>query len=79
MSASSKPGDVLYGVLSIARFLRAEEAETARLSFDLSGPVESRARALAEPERIVIDLPEVDFHIDPAVGRIAAPRAGALI
>jgi N-acetylmuramoyl-L-alanine amidase len=56
-----------------------DDGETARLTFDLSGPVEARAQALVDPDRIVLDFPEVDFHIDPAAGHIASPRAGALI
>jgi N-acetylmuramoyl-L-alanine amidase len=46
----------------------------AKLTFDLSGPVEGRAFAMADPDRIVIDIPEVNFQIDPAVGRVAPGR-----
>lgn len=56
-----------------------DEGESARLSFDLSGPVEARARAIADPERILIDFPEVNFQIDPSVGHVVAPRAGAIV
>ncbi len=41
----------------------------ARLTFDLSAPVEGRAFALADPDRIIVDVPEVNFQVDPAVGR----------
>jgi len=51
----------------------SEDGETAKLSFDLSGPVEASAHAMADPDRIVVDLSEVNFQLDPAVGR-AAPR-----
>jgi len=47
----------------------------ARLTFDLSAPVEGRAFALADPDRIVVDVPEVNFQIDPAVGRPQPGRA----
>ncbi|HLJ71031.1 MAG TPA: N-acetylmuramoyl-L-alanine amidase [Roseiarcus sp.] len=58
-----------------------EYAGGARLTFDLSAPVEGRAFALADPDRIVIDVPEVNFQIDPAVGRPQQGHAalGALI
>jgi len=56
-----------------------DEGDFARLGFDLSDAVEARARAIADPDRILIDFPEVNFQIDPAVGRAAAPRAGAII
>ena len=53
----------------------------ARLTFDLSAPVEGRAFALADPDRIIIDVPEVNFQIDPAIGRPQQGHAalGALV
>jgi N-acetylmuramoyl-L-alanine amidase len=56
-----------------ARLVEADDA--AKLTFDLSAPVEGRAFAMADPNRIVIDVPEVNFQIDPAVGRGAQGRA----
>ena len=41
----------------------------AELVFDLSQPVEARAYALTSPDRIVVDLPEVNFQLDPSIGR----------
>lgn len=47
-----------------------------RLVFDLSAAVAAKAFVLADPKRVIIDLPEVDFEIDPQVGLPAksAPR-----
>ena len=56
-----------------------DEGDSARLTFDLSGPVEALARPITDPDRIIVDFPEVNFQIDPSVGRIAAPRTGALV
>ena len=56
-----------------------DDGDSARLSFDLSGPVEALARPIADPDRIIVDFPEVNFQIDPSVGRVAPPRAGALV
>src|SRR5271156_2759198 len=56
-----------------------DEGDSARLTFDLSGPVDATARPIADPDRIIVDLPEVNFQIDPSVGRVAAPRTGALV
>jgi len=53
----------------------AESDGAAKLTFDLSAPVEGRAFAMADPDRIVIDVPEVNFQIDPAIGRAAQGRA----
>ena len=56
-----------------------EDGETAKLSFDLSGPVEASAHAMADPNRIVVDLGEVNFQLDPATGRAAPRRADAIV
>jgi N-acetylmuramoyl-L-alanine amidase len=52
------------------------DAGGASLTFDLSRPVEAHAYTLSSPDRIVVDLPEVVFQIDPTGGmdsRAAAP------
>jgi len=56
-----------------------EDGKTARLTFDLSAPIEARAFALADPNRIVIDVPEINFQIDPSVGRVHARTPDSLI
>ncbi len=56
-----------------------DDGDRARLSFDLSAPVAARAREIGEPLRIVLDMPEIDFRISPAVGRVVAPKADALV
>jgi N-acetylmuramoyl-L-alanine amidase len=53
----------------------ADADGVAKLTFDLSAPVEGRAFALADPERIIIDIPEVNFQIDPSIGRAAQGKA----
>ncbi|MGA2044812.1 MAG: N-acetylmuramoyl-L-alanine amidase [Roseiarcus sp.] len=52
-----------------------DEGAAATLTFDLSAPVEARATAMVDPDRIVIDVPEVNFQLDPAVGRAVQGRA----
>jgi N-acetylmuramoyl-L-alanine amidase len=54
----------------------SDEDGVAKLTFDLSAPVEARAFAMVDPDRIVIDIPEVNFQIDPAIGR--APQGRSL-
>ncbi len=51
------------------------KGETTRLIFDLTEKVPASAFALADPDRVIIDLPEVNFQIDPAVGQVARPGA----
>lgn len=50
---------------------------TTLLSIDLSAPVNVTAFVLAEPDRIIIDLPETRFHIADEAGR--PTRAEGLI
>ena len=46
-----------------------EADKTASLSFNLSENIQAQAYAMKDPERIIIDLPETNFQIDPSVGR----------
>ena len=49
-------------------------AESAKLSFDLSGPASAKAFVMADPDRVVVDLPQVDFTLDAKAGRAATGR-----
>jgi N-acetylmuramoyl-L-alanine amidase len=63
LAADSSP------VLAVASSVGLENgADRAKLSFDLTQPVAATSFVLAAPDRIVVDLPDVDFHIDPQVG-----------
>ena len=53
----------------------ASAGDVTRLVFELTAPVEPRAYLLADPDRLIVDLPEVNFQIDPALGFSAAGRA----
>jgi N-acetylmuramoyl-L-alanine amidase len=59
------------------RFSQDENA--AKLVFDLSRTVDAKPAALASPDRIVIDLSEVNFDLDPSVGRLGAAPEGSLV
>ena len=48
----------------------SQDESGARLVFDLSRSVDASASALASPERIVVDMPEVKFQLDPSAGRV---------
>jgi N-acetylmuramoyl-L-alanine amidase len=45
------------------------EGELTRLSFRLSRPVQARSFAMDNPDRVVIDLPEVNFQSPAQAGR----------
>ena len=66
-TAAPALGDEAPPVAVAARL--ADDGETAKLVFDLSGPVAANARALVDPDRIVVDMAEVSFQIDPSIGR----------
>src|SRR5947209_1827587 len=53
-----------------------QDESGAALAFDLSQPVVGKAYALRNPERIVVDLPEVKFRVDPNAGRVPPGEAG---
>ncbi len=48
----------------------SQDQDGAKLVFDLSRKVDASASALAAPNRIVVDMPEVSFQLDPSVGRV---------
>jgi N-acetylmuramoyl-L-alanine amidase len=39
------------------------------LHFDLGSPTEVHARSLANPPRVIVDLPETEFHLPPEAGQ----------
>lgn len=49
----------------------AIDGDAARtvLSFDLASPVEVHARSLANPPRVIVDLPEAEFHLPAGAGQ----------
>jgi N-acetylmuramoyl-L-alanine amidase len=55
----------------------SQDENAAKLVFDLSRAVDAKAAALASPDRIVIDMPEVNFQLDPSVGRVGAAPDGS--
>jgi N-acetylmuramoyl-L-alanine amidase len=57
----------------------AQDADGAQLVFDISRPIEARASTLVSPDRIVVDLPEVNFTVDPSVGRAVVANEAAVV
>lgn len=57
----------------------SQDANGAELSFDLSRPVDPRVYALTSPDRVVIELPPVNFRLDPSLGRVRAEPPGAIV
>lgn len=69
--AASQPGEAAPVALA-ARVLQS--GDVTRLSFEVSAPVEPRAFVLADPARVIVDLPEMRFDLPPSMP--PAPSAG---
>jgi N-acetylmuramoyl-L-alanine amidase len=59
-----------------------DSGDNAKLTFELSAPVDVAAFVLADPDRVIVDAPQVEFLIDPEIGKATAPvhhpgRSGA--
>src|SRR5271163_4864233 len=70
-------GDAGAPVAVAARL--SQDQGGAKLVFDLSRAVAASASVLASPDRIVVDMPEVNFLLDPWVGRVGALRDDSLV
>jgi N-acetylmuramoyl-L-alanine amidase len=44
-------------------------ADRATLTFELSEPVQATAFVLADPDRVIVDLPQVNFALDAEIGK----------
>lgn len=60
-----------------ARF--SQDDGEAKLVFDLSQSVDAQASALASPDRVIVDMPEVTFQLDPSIGRLGAVSNNSLV
>ncbi|MDX2157885.1 MAG: N-acetylmuramoyl-L-alanine amidase [Hyphomicrobiaceae bacterium] len=63
---------------TLATVLAAEvsgDDRRTRLAFDVAAPVAIEARSLADPSRVIVDLPEVEFRLPTGTGQ----SAGGLI
>lgn len=62
----------------VATDARLEQSgDTVRLTMALSRPVEVSASVLAGPDRVVIDMPSINFQVQPAAARKSAGVIGA--
>jgi len=68
-----------FGADTVTAFASRVETlpDRAIIVFELTGAVKASAHPVADPARIIVDLPEVAFRIDPQEGR--APAGSKLI
>jgi N-acetylmuramoyl-L-alanine amidase len=69
LPATAPPAEGPPAVATGARL--SGDGRQTRLTIDLSRPVEMRAFAIAEPYRVVIEVPQVDFQLPPDAGEQA--------
>ena len=85
MSALFQPGLVQRGLASEASAAVAvaarlsQDENSATLVFDMSRSVDATASVLSSPDRIIIETPQVNFELDPSVGRIGALPDGFVV
>jgi N-acetylmuramoyl-L-alanine amidase len=65
-ATASPAGASNFPVASDARL--AGDARQTRFVLDLDKPIQFRAFTLADPYRVVLDLPQVDFQLSPGSG-----------
>lgn len=63
------------GKPAVTRFLLSQKGEVTRLALELTHRVPVSTRTLTSPDRVIIDLPEVDFRVEPTAGQ----KGGGLI
>ena len=76
VGARSAARDIAAGV-AVTGATVDRSAGSARFVFDLNRPVAIEAYVLADPDRVVIELPETSFLVDPAIGRASAAKSKA--
>src|SRR4051794_14914630 len=65
------------GPAPVASAVRVEETgQGARLLFALSAPAQAVAYVMAGPDRVIIDVPELNFQLPPHTGQAEAPVRG---
>jgi N-acetylmuramoyl-L-alanine amidase len=57
----------------------SQDENAATLVFDLSRSVDATASVLASPDRIVVEMPQVNFQLDPSVDRVGALPNGFVV
>ena len=80
LAAPLQPAFAVEAGLPVAVAARLSQDQAgAKLVVDLSRTVDVSASALASPDRIVVDMPEVSFRLDPSVGQVGALRDDSLV
>ncbi|MFN3890487.1 MAG: N-acetylmuramoyl-L-alanine amidase [Beijerinckiaceae bacterium] len=72
------PGGAAVAALPVASAVRVvRSGDITRLAFDLTSPIDVRAFVMANPDRVIVDVPETIFAIEVDAGQRASARRGA--
>lgn len=72
-AALANPGVKPTNEFPVATDAKIEQAgELVRLTMTLSRPVEVKASVIAAPDRVIVDLPSVNFQVQPSAARKSA-------
>jgi N-acetylmuramoyl-L-alanine amidase len=50
-----------------------QSGDHAKLTFELSAPLDATTFVLSDPNRVIVDLPQTDFALDPETGKATYP------
>ncbi len=70
-AATVQPEQGKHPAANAARIEQSDDR--AKLIFELSAPLDATAFVLADPDRVIVDLPQTDFALDPETGKAAYP------
>ena len=71
--AEAAPAPLESSAHPIATAFRIEQSEDrTKLIFALSTAVDAAVFVLADPDRVIVDLPQTDFQLDPESGKLAS-------
>lgn len=68
-------GEAAVADMPVASDVRiVQSGETTRIAFDVTSHLDVRAFVMAEPNRVIVDMPETLFAVDPESGQKAAGK-----
>ena len=72
--SSMAPAAVGQTPVSVVASHIENATDHTRLTFDLTGPVAAHVWPIANPARIIVDLPEVTFQMEPSASRVGGSK-----
>jgi N-acetylmuramoyl-L-alanine amidase len=67
--AAARKAEVAKPRPAVARIKLTASPASTQMLIDLTAPVTVKTSTMSLPDRVIVDLPEVDFKVDPALGQ----------